>query len=132
MCIRDSYRYYVSCAKAQGRPETVGSVARVPAVEVEAIVLDHLRTEYKRRNLDEEAIDKSAASQLPDDELVTSLLERVIVHQRELRLTLKPTNDETQMCIRDSNRRLEPGQGISRTQRPYRLCHARARSRCWF
>ena len=93
------YRYYVSCAKAQGRPETVGSVARVPAVELETIVLDHLRAEYKRRNLGEEAIAKSAAPQLSDDEMVTLLLERTVVHQRELRLTLKPADDETPSSV---------------------------------
>jgi len=34
------YRYYVSCVLAQGRKEDAGSVKRVPAAEVERIVLE--------------------------------------------------------------------------------------------
>ena len=37
------YRYYVSTAAAQGRKTDAGTIARVPAKEVEAIVLDAMR-----------------------------------------------------------------------------------------
>ena len=32
------YRYYVSCALTDGRPEAAGSVSRIPAQEIEALV----------------------------------------------------------------------------------------------
>jgi site-specific DNA recombinase len=37
------HRYYVSSALIQGRPQTAGSVARVPAAKVEAAILDAVR-----------------------------------------------------------------------------------------
>ena len=37
------YRYYVSVALVQGRKQEAGSVARVPAPQIEALVLDALR-----------------------------------------------------------------------------------------
>ena len=37
------YRYYVSCVLAQGRRHDAGSVPRVPAPEIETIVLKALR-----------------------------------------------------------------------------------------
>ena len=37
------YRYYVSCVLAQGRNDEAGSVARVPAMEIEQIVTEALR-----------------------------------------------------------------------------------------
>jgi site-specific DNA recombinase len=37
------HRYYVSSALIQGRPEAAGSVARVPAAKVEAIVVEAVR-----------------------------------------------------------------------------------------
>ena len=41
------YRYYVSAALSQGRP--AGSVTRVPAREIEAVVLRTLRERYPER-----------------------------------------------------------------------------------
>ena len=40
------YRYYVSSVLVQGRRSQAGSIARVPACEVEAVVLDALRAAY--------------------------------------------------------------------------------------
>jgi hypothetical protein len=40
------YHYYVSCVLAQGRSSEAGVVARVPASEIEAAVVDALRTAY--------------------------------------------------------------------------------------
>ncbi len=41
------YRYYTSCVLAQGRREAAGSVPRVPAPEIEALVLEALRSSDK-------------------------------------------------------------------------------------
>jgi site-specific DNA recombinase len=37
------YRYYVSSALIQGQPESAGSVARVPAAKIEAVVVGAVR-----------------------------------------------------------------------------------------
>jgi hypothetical protein len=37
------HRYYVSSALIQGQPQSAGSVARVPATKIEAVVLDAVR-----------------------------------------------------------------------------------------
>jgi hypothetical protein len=37
------HRYYVSSAPIQGRPQTAGSVARVPAAKIEAIIVGAVR-----------------------------------------------------------------------------------------
>ena len=37
------YRYYVSCVLAQGRKSEAGTIARVPAPEIEAAIVDALR-----------------------------------------------------------------------------------------
>jgi site-specific DNA recombinase len=48
------YRYYVSCGLAQGRKHDAGSVPRVPAPEIERIVLKTLReTEESEEHLSE-------------------------------------------------------------------------------
>jgi site-specific DNA recombinase len=41
------YRYYVSLPLLQGQPDKVGSVHRVPAVEIEKVVGDVLRREFE-------------------------------------------------------------------------------------
>src|SRR4029079_14898209 len=38
------YRYYTSCVLAQGRKEEAGSIARVPAPEIEAHVVQVIRS----------------------------------------------------------------------------------------
>ena len=71
------YRYYVTCALAQGRPEAAGSVARVSATQVEQPVLQALR---------EHRPDLAAA---PDRELIERCVERVVLH---------PTTIEIKLC----------------------------------
>jgi hypothetical protein len=64
------YRYYVSCVLAQGRKHEAGSVPRVPAPEIEAIVLRALRE-----------ADESAEKDLSERELVHERLARVVVRE---------------------------------------------------
>ena len=40
------YRYYVSSMLAQGRKSEAGTIARVSAPEIEAVVVDALRAAY--------------------------------------------------------------------------------------
>jgi site-specific DNA recombinase len=70
------YRYYVSCVLAQGRKHDAGSVPRLPAPEIERIVLKTLReTEESEEDLSER-------------ELVLEHLARVVVRTGRLELSL--------------------------------------------
>ena len=75
------YRYYVSQAVLQGKPQLGGLHRRVPAAEVEALVLAALRNRLTA---------SGAGKQLPDDDrdLLERHLERVTLtlHHLELRL----------------------------------------------
>jgi site-specific DNA recombinase len=76
------YRYYVSCVLAQGRKHEAGSVPRVPAPEIEAIVLKALRQ-----------ADESAEKDLSERELVLEHLARVVVRTGRLEISLSLSDD---------------------------------------
>jgi hypothetical protein len=44
----NKYRYYISRALVQGQPEQVGSISRVPALEIEALVTKSVRDQLGR------------------------------------------------------------------------------------
>ena len=71
------YRYYVTCALAQGRPEAAGSVTRVSAAEVEEPVL---------RALKEHRLDLAAT---PDRELIERCVELVVLHPTAIEIKLQ-------------------------------------------
>ncbi|HET9541076.1 MAG TPA: recombinase family protein, partial [Candidatus Limnocylindria bacterium] len=71
------YRYYVTCALAQGRPEAAGSVARVAAAEVEQPVLQALR-EHRS-----DFVDAS------DRELIECCVECVVLHPTAIEIKLR-------------------------------------------
>jgi DNA invertase Pin-like site-specific DNA recombinase len=71
------YRYYVSCALAQGRPQAVGSVARVAAAQVEQPVLQALRQHRP---------DLAAA---PNRELIGRCVDRVVIDSDTIAITLR-------------------------------------------
>jgi DNA invertase Pin-like site-specific DNA recombinase len=95
------YRYYVSCAKAQNRPEAEGSVPRVSAPEVERIVLAGLRNAWDERNggsshpndhrLHDTDPDLPPSS---DDEIVAALLDHVVVSAKHVTLRLRPQDPD--------------------------------------
>jgi DNA invertase Pin-like site-specific DNA recombinase len=68
------YRYYTSAALQQGRKDEAGSVSRVPAPDLEAVVLKALAEESRA------CFSKSSErDQVNDAEFITGLIERVIV-----------------------------------------------------
>src|SRR4051812_33782282 len=77
------YRYYVSCAIAQGLKSEAGSIPRVPAAEIERLTTDALR---------KHCTDHEVQS---DRELVERCLARIEVRRGSLRLTLNldPSED---------------------------------------
>src|SRR5258708_15304873 len=71
------YRYYVSSALIQGQPESAGSVARVPAAKVEAVVVDAVR--------------RHIGSDAPIDnaELISTYVNRIEVRRTEIAISLR-------------------------------------------
>jgi hypothetical protein len=76
------YRYYVSQAVLQNKPPPPGLVGRVPAAEIEALVVAALRNHLKA---------SSAGEQLPnnDRDLLERHLERVTLTPNHLQLRLR-------------------------------------------
>jgi site-specific DNA recombinase len=90
------YRYYVSQAGLQGKPPPAGLVGRVPAAEIEALVVAALRTHLNANG---------AAEQLPDDDrdLLERRLERVTLTSKHLELRLRQGIEAAQAHDRTNN-----------------------------
>jgi site-specific DNA recombinase len=83
------YRYYVSQALLQGKPRPAGSVGRVPAAEIEALVVAALRNHLSG---------SGPGEQLPDNdlELLERHLERVTLTPNHLELRLRQSVEPAQ------------------------------------
>ena len=73
------YRYYVSSVVVQGRKDEAGSVKRVPAAEIEKLVVDALRRHI--------CTDRKTPK-LTDKELVETGLRRVVIRSHEIEVGL--------------------------------------------
>jgi DNA invertase Pin-like site-specific DNA recombinase len=83
------YRYYVSCALAQGRKGEAGSVSRVPAPEIETVILKALR------DCTRSSEEPCQAQGCSEQEWVAALVDRVVVQKQGLTLTLRaPSGSE--------------------------------------
>ena len=90
------YRYYVSCAKAQNRPEQQGAVARVSAHEIEELVVSALRYQLGVAQADtctSRGIDDAIA--LTDAALIEARLDKIVVTKNALQLTVQAPDDGT-------------------------------------
>jgi site-specific DNA recombinase len=85
------HRYYVSSALIQGRPQTAGSVARVPAAKIEAAIADAIRWH----------VGPDASSD--DAELITRWVHRIEMRRSEIAVTLlsedHASNDDTTTSV---------------------------------
>jgi site-specific DNA recombinase len=81
------YRYYVSQALLQNRKTEVGSIARVPAPEVESLVRDGVRQKLAAMGRTE------PANSLTDRELIERHAARVIVTPQALEISLNPASE---------------------------------------
>jgi site-specific DNA recombinase len=70
------HRYYISSALIQGQPQSAGSVARVPAAKVEAVVLDAVR-----RHIGHDA-------PIDNTELITTYVRQIEVRRTEIAISL--------------------------------------------
>ena len=70
------YRYYISCALVQGQPEHAGSISRVPASEIEALVTKSVRDQ------------RGLSANLDDKTLVQNYVTRVDLRPNRLIIEL--------------------------------------------
>jgi DNA invertase Pin-like site-specific DNA recombinase len=98
------YRYYVSQAVLQKKPQASGSVSRVPATELETLVLAALRNHVDAGG---------AGAQLSDSDwkLVERHLERVTLTSSEIKLRLREIGEE-------APQNLNPHDGASTSSGP--------------
>jgi hypothetical protein len=84
------YRYYVSTPVLHGEARTAsaGSVSRIPAADIEDIVVKSLK-EYLAANQD---MATTGAENLGDRETIAELVTGIVVHRDRLIITLKPEN----------------------------------------
>lgn len=78
------YRYYASCVLAQGRKNEAGSVARVSAPDVEALILTALRQ-------------RPGAVALSDRELIEAHVGRIVVREGAIEVDLAGGEDLLQL-----------------------------------
>ena len=70
------HRYYVSSAVIQGQPEAAGSVPRVPATKIEAVVADSVR-----RHIGHDA-------PIGNTELITTHVRQIEVRRTDIAISL--------------------------------------------
>jgi hypothetical protein len=81
------YRYYVSHALQQKRKHEAGSVSRVPAPEIETVVLKALR---ERFGADDDALQPTFVE---DRDLIEGQLERIIIKAQAIEIYLARDNE---------------------------------------
>ena len=97
------YRYYVSRAVIQNRKQAAGSIARVPAPEIETLVLKAIREHLQ--------IIDNAAQQIAgtDHDLVERHVDRIVVKQDAIEVRLVDTQEEP--AVAGDRPRRDMGQG---------------------
>jgi len=78
------HRYYVSSALIQGQPQSAGSVARVPAAKIEAVIVDALR-----RHIGPDA-------PVDNTELITTYVRQIEVRRTEIAISLLRGNQASE------------------------------------
>ena len=78
------YRYYVSlpCLHGEAKTAKVGSVTRVPAVDIEEVVVKSLNEHLRSRS-------ETPASAIADHSAIAELVDRIDVHKDRLAVRLR-------------------------------------------
>src|SRR5450755_4561158 len=98
------YRYYVSHAILQQRKAEAGSVARVPAAEIEKLVLDGIRKHLALMG------ETNHSTTIADRDLIERNVERVIIKPQALEVRLVPTSEASALTEEPSTQDLAPSQ----------------------
>lgn len=86
------YRYYVSQAALQNCKAEVGTIARVSAPDVEAIVSNAIKAKTATDRLNANSGMDSAIGDSAYRQTVPQHVERVIVHRSEIEITWRPAD----------------------------------------
>ena len=81
------YRYYVSQALLQGKVQGAGSIARVPAAEIEALVLGALRHHLQASGAEPQPIADC------DRDLIERHVERITLTPKHITLQMRPSSE---------------------------------------
>jgi site-specific DNA recombinase len=81
------YRYYVSQALLRSKVQDAGSIGRVPAAEIEALVLTALRHHLQASGA------KPPPSADSDRELIDRHVERITLTSKHIKLQMRPSSD---------------------------------------
>lgn len=84
------YRYYVSHALLQNRKAEAGSIARVPAPEIESLMCDGVRRHLGSRT------EAGPPTALADRDLIERHVARVIVTPHALEVRLNPAGEQAE------------------------------------
>jgi site-specific DNA recombinase len=103
------YRYYVSHAILQKRKAEAGSVARVPAPEIENLVLDGVRKHRASMAVAEQP------TAMDDRHLIERYVDSVIVKPQALEIRLVLASEASAPTAEPSINAPEPGQNITTT-----------------
>ena len=98
------YRYYVSHAILQKRKAEAGSVTRVPAPEIETLVLDGVRKHLASMG------EAKHPTTIADRDLIERHVERVIVKPQALEVRLVPTSEASAQTEEPGTNDLAPSQ----------------------
>src|SRR5450631_4492117 len=104
------YRYYVSHAILQKRKADAGSVARVPAAEIEKLVLDGIRNQCVSMGATEDP------TAIADRDLIERHVHSVTVRPQALEVRLVPTSEASALTEEPGTKDLAPGQLSTRSE----------------
>ena len=84
------YRYYISSALIQGQPDKAATLNRVPAAEIETLIISALRKHFARESNNK--AEAQGSRSLNDKDLISTYIARVDVKPDHLavRLSVKP------------------------------------------
>jgi site-specific DNA recombinase len=131
------YRYYVStqCLHGEAKTALVGSVSRVPAADIEDVVVKFLK-EYLAAKQDKST---TSAVCLEDRGALAQLIAGIVVHKDRLIVRLNFDNanevsdsaDDGSLSIPWQTRRSCSGSGLSHIRRTKACDHSTRRDGCW-
>ena len=85
------YRYYISAPLIQGQPNTAAKLKRIPAVEVETLIISAVRKRLVESWHGKE--ETAGSDSLNDKELISSHIVRIDVKQDHLTVQLAPNSE---------------------------------------